>query len=312
MSNLIRNSQNAFEPEVRKTYIGGTDAAAICGLSDYKTAYEIWLEKTSGVFPEVSESTQDLFDWGHLLEPVIAKRYADTLYEPTIINTTNEFIEDSVYRFICANIDAKLVPIFEPENDYILECKTASYSQFQQWINGVPLSYYCQAQWYLMVTGLNRLVFAILVMDSRKLETFEVIRDDAFISEIRTKCIDFWNNHVLTNTPPALTISDLNKVKPLPDSSILADKDELIIHAEIKELSAKIKDLEAQKEERVNLVKTKMGSNAAIYAPESDKPLFTWKAQSRESVDTKALKEKHPAIYEEVLKVSESRMFLIK
>lgn len=39
------------ERELRTRYIGSSDAAAVCGLNPYRSAYDCWLEKTHRVEP---------------------------------------------------------------------------------------------------------------------------------------------------------------------------------------------------------------------------------------------------------------------
>ena len=42
--------------ELRKNGIGGSDAAAVCGISRYKSPVELWMEKTDKMTPsEVGE-----------------------------------------------------------------------------------------------------------------------------------------------------------------------------------------------------------------------------------------------------------------
>ena len=60
--------------EMRSNYIGGSDVAAILGLSKYLTPYEVWESKVNG-------SRQDdnpAMLWGRLLEPVVIKHFENT------------------------------------------------------------------------------------------------------------------------------------------------------------------------------------------------------------------------------------------
>lgn len=67
---------------VRKTGIGGSDAAAAVGLSPYKSQLELWLEKTgrdAGLVTPDPQDTKEPVYWGTLLEPIVAAAYTRLL-----------------------------------------------------------------------------------------------------------------------------------------------------------------------------------------------------------------------------------------
>ena len=58
--------------EERRKGIGGSDAAAIAGLSPWKSPVAVWLEKTGQVEPE--EPGEAAY-WGTVLEDVVARNF---------------------------------------------------------------------------------------------------------------------------------------------------------------------------------------------------------------------------------------------
>ena len=64
--------------EMRRAGITSTDISAICGLSSYKSAMEVYLEKVGKPIPR--EDTEAMY-WGRSLETPIALRYQETLDE---------------------------------------------------------------------------------------------------------------------------------------------------------------------------------------------------------------------------------------
>lgn len=60
----------------RSLGIGGSDAPAILGVSPYKTAYQLWLEKTGAVEPENIDGSPQI-QAGNRLEPKARKSYED-------------------------------------------------------------------------------------------------------------------------------------------------------------------------------------------------------------------------------------------
>ena len=73
-------------------------------------------------------------------------------------------------------------------------------------------------------------------------------------------------------------------------------------------LSRQIKDLEEIQKAHENKIKEAMGDAALGMAPGWK---VSWKNQSRNTVDTKRLKDERPDLYEEYLNTSESRVFRI-
>jgi len=63
---------------VRRTGIGGSDAAAAVGLNPYMSARELWLDKTGRAEgmprPDPNDTTSPTY-WGTLLEPIVAASY---------------------------------------------------------------------------------------------------------------------------------------------------------------------------------------------------------------------------------------------
>ena len=58
---------------LRRNGIGGSDAAAIMGLSPWRTAMDVWLEKT-GEFTRDDEENEQMY-WGTVLEAVVAEEF---------------------------------------------------------------------------------------------------------------------------------------------------------------------------------------------------------------------------------------------
>ena len=71
----------------RAKYFTASEAPAMLGLSKYKTRQELLREKATGITPEVSASTQHLFDKGHAAEdaarPLAEEMIAEELYPAT-------------------------------------------------------------------------------------------------------------------------------------------------------------------------------------------------------------------------------------
>ena len=202
--------------EFRKGGIGGSDAAAVLGASPWKSALELWLEKT-GRTDDSKESTR--LSVGSFLEPFIAaevqrgrviahgngKHLERILGGKQLLGEGGEMLTHPEHPFMLANTDrtiggAKVGDRWIPSG--ILEIKTAGEWAFKRgWSHGVPLYYQVQCQHYMAVTGARFAIVACLE-GLERVHVYELARDDAFIDgRLIPACAEFWGM-VESGTPP--------------------------------------------------------------------------------------------------------------
>ncbi|EGO8273418.1 endonuclease, partial [Enterococcus faecalis] len=87
--------------EDRRKGIGGSDVATILGLNQYKSAYQLWLEKTGQV--ELKDTESEPAYWGNVLEEVVAKEFQERTGKK--VRRRNQVFEHSLHPFLRANID---------------------------------------------------------------------------------------------------------------------------------------------------------------------------------------------------------------
>lgn len=178
----------------RQKSIGGSDAAALLGLSDYASPYSLWAEKTGKVIPE-DISDRESVRLGNDLEDYVAKRFTEATGKK--VRRENAILQNPEMPFAHANIDRAVVG-----EEAGLECKTTiSNTVAAECEEGkVPARYYCQVVHYLMVTGWKRWYLGVLVF-GKGFYHFVIERDDAEIAALRAAEEDFWQK-VTSNTPP--------------------------------------------------------------------------------------------------------------
>ncbi|WP_300259405.1 lambda-exonuclease family protein [Clostridium sp.] len=178
----------------RQKGIGGSDIGAILGLNKYKTAFEVYLEKTEPIL-EVGEQSESAY-WGDQFEEVVAKEFEKRTGKK--VRRDRRHFQNKDYPFMVANIDRRVVG-----EDAILECKTANQYLAKEWESEeVPASYLVQVQHYLAVTGASKGYIAVLI-GGQKFIWKEVERDNELIEYIIEAEKEFWNM-VQEKTPPAL------------------------------------------------------------------------------------------------------------
>jgi len=183
---------------VRKTGIGGSDAAAAVGLSPYVSQLELWLEKTGRdahlTKPDPADTTEPIY-WGTLLEPIVAAAY--TQQTGHRVRKVNAILQHPTVPFMLANLDREIVGV---PGVQILECKTAGEFGARLWRDGVPEYVQLQVQHQLAVTGKRAAEVAVLLC-GQALEVHRIDRDDALIIRLIELERQFWRC-VETDTPP--------------------------------------------------------------------------------------------------------------
>lgn len=185
----------------RRRGIGGSDVAAILGLSPWTSPYALWEDKTGRGEEEVA--TPAIY-WGTMFEPVIRQAYADAtghiVTKPEVMYVSKE------HPFMIANIDGMR------EDGRLLEIKTASSSD--GWgapgTDEVPDYYLTQVQHYLAVTGAPGCDVAVLI-SGRDFRIYEVEADAELQATLIEREKEFWHL-VETDTPPeATTLDDMQR-----------------------------------------------------------------------------------------------------
>ena len=92
-------SERALWLKTRRSGIGGSDAAAVCGQSHWRTALQVYLSKV-GEYD--GESTPDQYR-GTLLEPAVRQMYADAT--GLVVETPRGVMRHPQLAFVLASLD---------------------------------------------------------------------------------------------------------------------------------------------------------------------------------------------------------------
>ena len=183
---------------VRRTGIGGSDAAAAVGLNPYMSPLELWLDKTgrdAGLAkPDPHDTTEPVY-WGTLLEPIVAAAY--TQQTGNRVRKVNAVLQHPNIPFMLANLDREIVGV---PGVQILECKTAGEFGARLWRDGVPEYVQLQVQHQLAVTGKLAADVAVLLC-GQQLAVHRIERDDELITRLIPLEAQFWQ-YVTGDTPP--------------------------------------------------------------------------------------------------------------
>ena len=255
--------------ENRNEYIGSSNAAAILGLSPWKTPFMLYQEKIGAYVEEITPKKQRIFDRGHRWEAIVIEMLVDELEEQghdVEILARNQRYEDHQYPFIKAEIDVELIIDGEEVNG---EAKTVSPFAAKAWgeegTDSIPIYYAAQVMHGLMVKPRRRAVVAALTGFDDKPRIHWVDRDEETISVIRAKELEFWNRVQNRNAPEPETMEDVSYLFKHDLGTVLEADDNLLnLCQEIKRLKTDAKDLEGLISELTTNLKKVMGDSALL------------------------------------------------
>lgn len=307
----------------RTNGIGGSDVGAICGVSPFTSARQIYLRKT-GQYNEStqqSDASKERMHFGHMLEPIVAEEYATRELTGTNLRLVDidATLQHKDYPWALANIDRLIVEVQEDGTEKpvgILECKTTSEYMNDEWESGeILMSYIYQLNWYLWILGLEKGAFACLV-GGNKFYSYEVFRNDELLNEtIIPAAKSFWFDNVLALKEPEMQSTDTEFANGIyssvvKNSEIVFEDDTANELAEtVFNCKAKIKELTAIMEEAQNRLKDRLKNNEIGYCRDYT---IKWSPRSQTRVDTTKLKTEFPQVYEQCKTKSEFRVMTVK
>lgn len=256
--------------ERRRQGIGGSDAAAACGMSPYKTAYELWLEKTGQVQPEV---VNNAVYWGTALEPTLVEEFEKRT--GLTVERDNRYFIHPEMPFVRAEVDGM---VNENGINKIVEIKTSG--RGNDWgpdggrvEDNCPLIYHLQTQHQCLATGAVGGYLAVLI-GGQDFRIYTFNRDEELIDLMAEKERRFWKM-VEENVPPDIdydhqtTASLIKKIYPGTNGETIDLPDEAYhYHKVIEDCSAKIKEMEAVKAGAMNRIANWMGEAAVGKLPD--------------------------------------------
>jgi putative phage-type endonuclease len=273
-------------------------------MNEYSSPYTIWAEKTGKLPPfEGNEWTK----LGNDLEFYVAQRFSEAS-GLKLINVSATWRNDK-YPHLHANIDRKVVGMKAG-----VECKLTSELNAKKYKYGeFPDRFYAQCVEYLAVTEFERWFLAVLIY-GKGIKIYQMTRipndvvpewceasvyvEDGEIEALVTTTADFWNNYVVTNTPPmadgsASTSETLRTIYPESNGDtvdLMAFESDL---QQYKHLASLEEDYKKMKDEVANRIKGFM-QDASKGECKSFK--VSWVSSVRNTFDHKRFAKDNPGI----------------
>ena len=329
---IIADTRNMSETEwheYRRKGIGGSEAAAVLGLSPFCTARDVYYEKI-GVKP----ATKDEQNWvakqvGHRLESLVAEIFA--VKTSLRVGKGNDMYCHPEYLFMLANIDY-FVDMADGTRA-ILECKTSNVNSRDKWADGaIPVNYEMQVRHYMAVMNIDTAFIACLFGNSDNDFVYcRIDRDYDYEQDIIEQERYFWEEYVQKKTEPPYTESGDLAIESLRKyyvganlyapavtlSENLADTIERYLELRSQKLEFDHKSQDTDNEmkrlsaEIINL----MGETCtAVCKSGANEYSIAYKPSYREGINKDsltALKVFHPEIYSQYASTTENRRFSV-
>ena len=290
----------------RKSGIGGSDVAAIMGLSKWRTAYDVWRDKVSDEINADENTT--LLEYAAFLEQHTADEYAKQTGRK--VRKWSVELVNAEYPFLKGNIDRQI--LLDERGLGVLECKALSTFNFKRVeMYGLPDDYICQIQHYFLCgNGAYKWgAFAILNRDNGRLLTFEVMPDAALQAEIVRVCVPFWLESVEKRVPPVQTVPGADAKVTLPprfDGQIVdltGDEKLNALCAERVENAKLVDEAKALLAQTDAQICAELGDTEAA---ECRGARLYYKSSSRVTFDSTRLKKEKPELFKEYSKTTET------
>jgi len=270
----------------RRTGIGGSDAAAILGLSPWKSAMQVWLEK-KGLAEEKDPAREFLLALGKDLEPVIARLYEretgkqlDLPFPVHWIHPVHKILMGTPDRFV-AGVDRGVE--LKSENQFADQFGEPGTDQ-------VPYHYLIQCAHYMAVTDYPVWDIALL-HGGVKFSIYTIERDAELEHDMIEQLRDWWDRYIVADQPPDIDGSAAWKVylrKKFPLNLLPIKENDITSQQLIFALGSARRVVEEYSEyqaEAENRLKMIIGEHDGI---QGDFGRITWKkTKDREDVDWK-------------------------
>lgn len=315
----------------RSTFLGGSDFAAVMGLSPWHTPVELWKLKTKRTEPKaISAQRKRMLERGKKLEPFVLDMLLDKLREQGLaveLVARNSRYRDAEHAFLSVEIDFELritgTVTINGQDLYLDgelvngDAKTVHGFARRKWgeeeTEDVPIEYAAQFMGGLMVCpGQRQLCIVAALIGLDDVAIYWVRRDDETIAAMREKLVGFWVDHVVADVPPdALRFSDIRELFPLDNGKT---REATPAVAEKLEQLRKLKTRISMAEAEAELLLLDIGAYAEDFSQLTvgGRLAATFKRERRLAVDMQALRRQHGGLVALFESPTESRVLRLK
>jgi putative phage-type endonuclease len=192
------DAERAAWLEERRKGIGASEAAAVCGLTEWSTPLQVFLDKTGQSADRPMTPAQRI---GLLMEPVVTQLYEEAMNVKTIIPP--QHMVHPEYPFIRANPDR-----FSDDGTINIQLKTAAFKS-EDWgeplTDDIPVQYLIQVQHEMLVTGKQITHLPVLFLSDKEFSVYVIEPHKQLMADMIEIESNFWHNFVEKRIAPEPT-----------------------------------------------------------------------------------------------------------
>lgn len=284
----------------RKSGIGASEASAVLGISEWRSALEVYADKIS---KDITAYENEKMRIGKLIEPTISRIWED---KTGLIATEKPLtvIKSDEIPYIYCTPDRWV-------GDYeFLELKNTAYYRDIDKMN-VPMDYFIQCQHSMLVAGVDHWHLAVLCNGNHFFSTI-VERSKEIHDMMKEAYKEFWQC-VQDKTPPVpdnvesskKALSNLFEPK---DTQIELDEVAIANAKEYEAIAEQIKKLKEKQDNYGNKLRHFLQENTVGVA---DKIKVSWKEQKTKRFNADRFSKEMPEMYERYKDETTSRVLRV-
>lgn len=293
--------------EKRKHYIGGSEVAAILGISSYATPLQVWMRK-KGLIPAIDQTS--IMEFGNVFEPVMAEYF--TRKTGLKIRNIRQAFKSREHPYLRANIDRQILSDGK-QGTGVLELKTTTSYRLKNLETPYPEDWDYQIQHYLGITGYDYAYLFIYERDTCRFhEPIRIQRNEFWIRKTTRRLVEWWQKYMVNNQKPA-PVNGEDMLILYPESS---DNSVTEATAENYEKYAKLLQVRSRKDE-LSVMEEYLKSYFKDHLKDSERmvrsgqTLVSWKSTESNRFDTSRFKKQHPDLYKKFVKSVSTRRFTV-
>lgn len=191
--------------------IGASDAAAILGLSPWRSNLQLWQDKT-GAPKETDSVNNEAVSLGNRLEDPVRRIFIAKHPEMELKHYPYDILYQEETPWLRATLDGEITET-ETGRKGIYEGKTATCikrADWAKWSGGIPENYLVQCIWQLKATGYEFVYLTAFLMNMERdrceyreyiLERSECLEDMEYVTEAG---VEFWKCVEAGKMPPMI------------------------------------------------------------------------------------------------------------
>lgn len=289
----------------RNTSIGASEIAALFGAG-YQTQEQLWNAKVNDV--QVVETGP--MRRGLELEPLVfAMAARDGLIPPMATGTLRY---GHTIRHPSMPISAS--PDGVCSDGTLVQVKTTRYGSGygESDSNLYPVRVWYQCQQEQFITGADRTILVVLI-GGQELRRYTIEADRLSQEKMSQIAREWWNEHVVTRTPPPLSYGDDMSSRWVSRESVLIA--DIGLQELVRQAVERHEELKAVKTALGKLkweIQNRMGPHDTLVFPGGESPVITWKSGDSDTFNLAEFRKQCPNLADSFMEAKPRRTFLFK